>query len=243
MLKVLSEGPHHLVVFKPANTVVVAGRGAPRPTLLDLAKQQFGDKIRPVHRLDRGTSGLLLFAKSLFGQQALSDAFRKHLIQKRYLAICEGRPKFDKLQIDFRLDRVDQPNAKKGPLAHQTISDQGKRALTQVEVLSRSDQYCVILATPKTGRMHQIRIHLSHVGHPIVGDAQYGATTPFGEHAIALLAYSLSFRAPSGEHCQVICPLPAEFTGFLKQHNLGPLALNTKPVPPASSRRSGPPNR
>lgn len=198
MLKVVDEGPHHVVVIKPYNMVVVTGRGAPKPTLLDVAVAQFSPSIRPVHRLDRVTYGLVILAKTLYGQQALSEAFRRHLIDKRYLTVVEGVPAWKSLAIDARLTRIDDPEARKGPLARQTIDENGVRALTRVNVWAKSENFAVVEARPETGRMHQIRAHLSHVGHPIVGDKVYGAQTIFAQNAIALCAFAVSFPDPSG---------------------------------------------
>ncbi len=219
-LAVLDEGKHHVVVDKPYNMVVVAGLGAPHPTLLDLAQEKWGKGIKPVHRIDRVTSGCCILAKSTYGQQALSDAFRRHLIEKKYLVIIEGKPSFTSLNIDARLERIDDMKAKKGHLSHQTISEQGKRALTRVQVWAFNDNFAVVLAKPQTGRMHQIRAHMAHIGHPIVGDKQYGSKTPFGAHAIALFAWSVSFPLPEGGRRVVKAPLPKSFQEFLKIQNL-----------------------
>lgn len=219
-LQILHEGKHHIVVNKPANMVVVTGRGVPKPTLMDLAIAEFGKGIRPVHRLDRVTFGCCVFAKSLYGQQALSNAFRRHLIDKRYIAIVEGETRFQNINIDARLEREDFEQAKKGPLATQHISETGKRALTRVKVLAKSNGFTIVEAQPQTGRMHQIRAHLAHVGHPIVGDKQYGSQVPFGPHAIGLFAYSISFPDPNGGRHHVSAPLPTEFESFLKQHHI-----------------------
>jgi RluA family pseudouridine synthase len=219
-LRVLDQGKHHVVVDKAANMVVVAGRGAPKPTLLDLVQQQFGKAIRPVHRLDRVTTGCCIFAKSLYGQQALSNAFRRHLVEKRYLAIVEGSPKFTTLNIDARLQRVDDPDARKGPLAHQTIEEEGQRALTRVKVLSKTEDFALVEALPRTGRMHQIRAHLAHVGHPILGDFQYGAKNKYAPHSIALHAAVIIFPAPDGGKKTVKAPVPSFFQETLTKLGL-----------------------
>lgn len=193
---VLDEGPHHAVVVKPVDSVVVRARGVPGPTLLDLAQAQWGTGVRPVHRLDRGTTGCLVFAKTLFGQQALSDAFRRHLVEKRYVALVEGLVPFERLDIDARLLRIDAPEGHKGPLAWQNVDERGQRALTRVRVLARGEGASLVEARPETGRMHQIRVHLASVGHPLVGDALYGAADR-GPHPW-LHALALSFPAPDG---------------------------------------------
>jgi RluA family pseudouridine synthase len=220
MLRVVDEGQHHVVVVKPYNMVVVTGRGAPKPTLLDVAMEQFSPAIRPVHRLDRATFGLVVLAKTLYGQQALSEAFRRHLVDKRYLAVIEGSPTWNSLAIDARLTRVDDPEARKGPLARQTIDENGVRALTRVKIFARGPDYCVVEARPETGRMHQIRAHLSHVGHPIVGDKIYGAQTPLAQNAIALCAYAVSFPAPSGGRRFATIDPPPEINDFCSKHHL-----------------------
>jgi 23S rRNA pseudouridine955/2504/2580 synthase len=219
-LFVLDEGKHHVVVDKPYNMVVVAGRGVPRPTLLDLAQEKWGKGIKPVHRIDRVTSGCCILAKSTYGQQALSDAFRRHLIEKKYLAIIEGKPSFTSINIDVRLERVDALKARKGWLATQTIHEKGKRALTRVQVWASNENFAVVLAKPQTGRMHQIRAHLAHVGHPIVGDKQYGSRTAFEIHAIALFAWSISFPLPEGGRRIVQATFTKNFQEFLKAQNL-----------------------
>src|SRR3989338_2163388 len=194
---ILDQGKHHLVVYKPSNTVIVTGRGAPKPTLLDILQERFGKGIKPVHRLDRVTTGCCIFATTTYGQQALSDAFRKHLIDKRYLAIIEGVPHFKQINIDARLKRIDTPNSKKS-LAHQEISAEGQRALTRVRVLCSHNNLTLIEANPETGRMHQIRVHLSHLGFPILGDTLYGAKMLYYPHAIALHAHTITFPLPEG---------------------------------------------
>lgn len=220
-LQILNQGKHHVVVNKPYNMVVVAGRGVPRPTLLDLAVKEIGKGVKPVHRIDRVTTGCCILATTLYGQQALSNAFRRHLIHKQYLAIIEGVPNFKTINIDARLQRVDSPNAKRGYLANQTIDDEGKRALTRVEVLASNAEFSLIKATPQTGRMHQIRAHLAHIGHPIVGDKQYGSTVLFAEKAIGLFAWMLSFPPPEGgKRLTVEAPFPEEFKRFLKTQDI-----------------------
>lgn len=214
-LKCLNEGPHHIVVFKAANMVTTPARGSNSLTLLDLVQQQFGKNMRAVHRLDRGTAGVCLFAKTSFGEQALLNAFKRHLIDKRYIAVVEGRPDFNKRVVDARLQRIDSPQNKKGPQASQLINDEGQRAVTSLKVLARGEKVSVIEARPQTGRMHQIRAHLAHIGHPIVGDKHYGSTLKFEANVFMLLAYYINFPLPNGGRETVQISLPANYQAFL----------------------------
>lgn len=229
-LVVLEQGRHHAVLQKPAGITVVRARGVPGPTLLDLAEARFGRGVRPVHRLDKPTTGCCAVALSAFGQQALSDAFRRHLIDKRYLALVTGSPSWEKLSIDVRLAREDLPEARKGPLARQTVDDNGKRALTRVRVLARAEGMALVEARPETGRMHQIRIHLAHVGHPLEGDPLYGAGAR-GE-PLFLHAFALSFPLPDGGRSFVTAPLPGAF-----RERLGQLGLDGNALAAAEAER------
>jgi RluA family pseudouridine synthase len=227
----LSRAEHWLVFNKPAGMTVVAGRGVPRPTLLDLAIELVPG-ARPVHRLDKPTTGCCVIATTIFGQQALSDAFRRHIIDKRYVAIVEGMPKWTTLSVDARLARVDEPDlprvgGKKAPLAIQTVDDSGVRALTRLRVLARGQGFSLIEARPETGRMHQIRCHLAHVGHPIVGDQLYGSTGPFlVEQDLALHAFGLSFPRPEGGRAFVTAPVPDGWWTFAAERHLALGALD-----------------
>jgi len=221
-LEVLLDDAHFCVVQKPINMVVVKGRGVPRPTLLDLAQEKFGEGVLPVHRLDRVTSGCTCFAKTKFGQQALSEAFRRRQVDKRYLALVEGQPEFKKLAVDARLKRIDNPDARKGALAWQTIDDDGQRALTRLRVLATGARYSVVECRPETGRMHQIRVHLAHVGHPIVGDALYGATSELLPHAVGLHALAISLPKPKGGRAYANAPLPQHWLDILDDDGIDP---------------------
>lgn len=218
---VVDEGGHYAVFVKPAGMLVVAGRGLAGPTLLDVARDVYGEGIRPVHRIDRGTFGLCIVARTLYGQQTLSEAFRTHRIDKRYLALVEGTPAFKNINIDARLARIDNPDTKKGPLAQQTIDENGQRALTRVRVLAQADGFALVEAQPETGRMHQIRAHLAHVGHPLLGDWQYGAKTTYGDDGFfALCAFAVSFPDGSGNRRFVVGPIPKPMKDLLQQQNI-----------------------
>jgi 23S rRNA-/tRNA-specific pseudouridylate synthase len=214
-LVVLDEGAHHVIVYKSADSVVVRGRGTPPPTLLDRVQEEIANGALPVHRLDRGTSGCCAFAKTAFGQQALSDAFRRHLVEKRYLCVVEGVPSFTSLVVDARLLRHDADDGKRGPLAWQTVDETGQRALTRVSVLAKGEGAALVLARPETGRMHQIRAHLAHTGFPIVGDSLYGSARALLPHTNALHAWMLALPRPEGGRARAVASLPEYFVRLL----------------------------
>lgn len=203
-LIVLNKGPHHVAVFKPHNISVVGGRGVARPTLLDLVRKMFGASIFPVHRLDRVTSGITIFARSTFAKHAIENAFKKRIVNKTYHALCEGKPTFQKTTVTLALKKVDLNEKKSGPVAKQTVNEKGESATTHFTVLKQIDEHrCLIEARPISGRMHQIRAHLAHLGLPIVGDKLYGAKTFCGPQTIALCAVGLSLPLPKGERIEL----------------------------------------
>jgi 23S rRNA pseudouridine1911/1915/1917 synthase len=197
-MKIIDQSQYHIAVFKPHNMAVIGGQGVPRPTLLDLMRQKFGQQIYPVHRLDRVTCGLVLFARGMFAKHALENAFKRHLIKKTYLAIVQGIPDFKKKLVETHFSKQEL-NKKKGPQAIQSISDKGELAKTKFEVLDLlPNNLALIKAQPITGRMHQIRIHLSFLGLPILGDKLYGSKVIIKPQTIALCASNLEFPLPKG---------------------------------------------
>jgi RluA family pseudouridine synthase len=217
-ISIVDQGPFHCVVNKKAGQLVVPARGDTEPTVLDDLRQKLGKNIMAVHRLDRATSGCLAFAKGKFAEQALSQAFKKRLVDKRYVAIVQGDPPFTKKTIEESLRRVDS-NRKKGPAAWQEVDPAGKNACTHLRVLHRAGDWSLVEARPLTGRMHQIRVHLSFLGHPIAGDTLYGAAMTFmPDQQLGLHALLLSLPLPKGGRCFVHSPIPEPWSEWLGPH-------------------------
>lgn len=179
--------------------------------LFDHVKSQRGpEKLFIVHRLDREASGLLIFAKSETTKFYLQNQFKEHSAGRSYMAVTERRVVKDEFTL-------------KSYLAENTIHrcystpDQvrGKLAITHVKVLKRSSGRTLVEVRLETGRKHQIRVHLSEQGHPIVGDRAYGSrTNPI--QRLALHAVKLAFKHPhTGKVMEFYSPLPASFSTLL----------------------------
>lgn len=218
--EVIDESPYHLVINKPAGMVTVPGRGTPKPALVEAVQEKFGRGIKAVHRIDRVTSGCVLFAKSDFAERCFLDAFKKHFIHKTYWAIVEGEIEKNKVLIDAPLARVTKPDAKKGPMASQSVEDYGQKAQTLIKVLARGSGHTLVSSRPLTGRMHQIRAHLQHIGHPIVGDKAYGSNETYEKNGIALFAQGIDFPMPRGPRRKVEANPPNIFGKLAKDLGL-----------------------
>ena len=200
---------------KPAGVLTIATDREKQNTmyalLFDYVKSQRGpEKLFIVHRLDREASGLLVFAKSETTKFYLQDQFKEHSAGRSYMAVTERRMVKD----EFTLKSYLAENA-----IHRCYStpDQarGKLAITHVKVLKRSSGRTLVEVRLETGRKHQIRVHLSEQGHPIVGDRDYGSrTNPI--QRLALHAVKLAFKHPvTGKVMEFYSPLPAPFSTLL----------------------------
>ena len=166
----------NIAVFNKSSGIAVApDRWDPSQESLDkLAAVSLGiPKAYTVHRIDRDTSGLVVFAKNSKTHKVLSLAFEERQIKKRYIAAVHGRPSWNETVCDLPLI----PNGNK---QHLTIIDKyrGKKSLTAFRLLGSAGNYSILEALPETGRTHQIRVHLSGLGHPVVCDELYGKTKP-----------------------------------------------------------------
>ena len=160
------------------------------------------EPARVVHRLDRGTSGAMLFPKNRQGAARLSRQFQDGLIDKLYLALVCGRP-------DQEVWRVDAPIGKVAS-ARYGVVEGGKEAVTEFRTVASSGDISLVEARPLTGRTHQIRVHLASVGLPIIGDATYGGQTA---GRMMLHCSAMTFRNAKGVEVCVAAPLDGEFAG------------------------------
>jgi 23S rRNA pseudouridine1911/1915/1917 synthase len=222
-LKILYEDAEVVVVDKPAGMVVHAGAGHSRGTLVNAVLHHFGSlssingELRPgiVHRLDRDTSGVLLIARTDKAHQALARQFHDHEVEKVYLALVHGR--MCQLQ-----GRITSPISR-DPVRRTRMTAKlakGRSALTEYRVIEQFERLTHLEVRIGTGRTHQIRVHLSSLHHPVVGDRLYGAPTQIpGLPAIGrffLHAHRLRFRSPStGEWITIESPLSVELESFL----------------------------
>jgi tRNA pseudouridine65 synthase len=201
--RVLYRSSSLVAVDKPAGLAVHRGLSRDRVHALQLVRDDVGAYVYPVHRLDRGTSGVLVFALSADAARALGHAFEHGLVVKRYVALVRGAPP-DRVRVDHALAR--EPGEPPQP------------AVTEFLTLARHGRYALVEALPETGRTHQIRRHLKHISCPIIGDVRYGKgdhnrwfRDHYALHRLALHAASLTLDDPgTGARVTIQAPLPPE---------------------------------
>jgi tRNA pseudouridine32 synthase/23S rRNA pseudouridine746 synthase len=190
-VRLLHVDEHLIVADKPAGLLAVPGRGeAGRVNLASHVQAQFADAL-VVHRLDMGTSGLMLLARGPEMQRRLNAAFEQRAVGKRYVAVVEGVVAEDE-------GRIAAPLAADWPNRPRQIVDvvHGKPSLTYWQVMTRGDDSTRLALSPVTGRSHQLRVHLQHIGHPIRGDELY-APLPLRAERLLLHAAEISFAHPA----------------------------------------------
>ena len=213
-ISVLYEDKHLLVVDKPAGIATHPSPTSRELTLVNALLMHTSElslesgSIRPgiVHRLDKGTSGLLIVAKSDPIHRQLQLAIQHKEVQRKYLAWCRGVPKQDRFTIQSYLGRHPKDRKRQAVVASTAID--ARSAITHCRLLTAEGGISQIECTLETGRTHQIRVHLASVGLPIVGDPTYGVAHP-GLERSALHAFFLAFTHPiSGESLRFKAPLP-----------------------------------
>ncbi|AKT38932.1 pseudouridine synthase [Chondromyces crocatus] len=207
-LPVLVRTDRYVAVDKPSGLAVHRGDCRDRVTALDLVRDDMGCWVYPVHRIDRGTSGVVLFALDPESAASLQACFNASTVEKRYLALVRGCPP-DEGVIDHPV-----PKSEGGPRVP---------AVTDFRRLAAVERCALVEARPRTGRFHQIRRHLKHIGHPLIGDANYGKGAlnrayrdDVGLARLALHASALSFPDPwTGERVRAVAEIPDDLAAPL----------------------------
>jgi tRNA pseudouridine65 synthase len=201
---------HVVVANKPSGLLVHRGWDSDDDVAMFRVRDAIGQHVHPLHRLDRGTSGALLFARSREAAATLSSAFEGGRVEKRYLALVRGVPPESGV-IDYAIPRDDG-----GPRVP---------AVTRFRRVACStvDRCSLVLAMPETGRLHQVRRHLRHIDHPLIGDVRHGSgvinrryRAEYALHRLALHASFLAFDHPAtGARLQVSAPVPEDLASAL----------------------------
>lgn len=193
-LDILFEDETMLIINKPAGVPVHPSMDHFEDSLSNGIRFYFDEiglkrKIRPVNRLDKDTSGIVIFAKNEYVQEYLVRQMKANKFVKEYIAVCSG-------SFDFKVGTIDAPIARKeDSIIERCVSEAGDKAVTHYEVLKNVNNYSVVKCILETGRTHQIRVHLAHIGHPLLGDTLYGTSSPLISRQ-ALHAYKVKFIHP-----------------------------------------------
>lgn len=221
-IEIVYEDKDIIVVNKPKGMVVHPANGNPDGTLVNAIMAICGDslsgiggEIRPgiVHRLDKDTSGLIIVAKNNKAHVNMSEQIKNHEVKKTYIALVRGKVKENEATIDMPVGRSPSDRKK------MAVTKNGKNAITHIKVLKRYDKYTLLEINIETGRTHQIRVHLAHIGYPVVGDYTYSnGKNEFGVVGQCLHARYLEFKHPiTGKKMKLEAHIPEYLEEILKQ--------------------------
>ncbi len=208
-LDIIYEDLDLVIVNKQPFMVVHPTKNHPYDTVLNAMASYFEEKsikkkVRFVNRLDRDTSGVVVIAKNSFGHQQMSKQFMDDTVEKGYMTVVEGIVEKDSDTIDLPIERESEDSI------IRIVREDGKRCVTKYQVVERYKNATLLKVKIETGRTHQIRVHLKHIGHPIVGDSLYSKESPLIDRQ-ALHSYYLKFKAPrNGEYKEVRAELPED---------------------------------
>ena len=221
-IEIIYEDKDIIVVNKPKGMVVHPANGNPDGTLVNclmaICKESLsgiGGEIRPgiVHRLDKDTSGIIIVAKNDKAHINMSEQIKNHDVQKTYLALVKGIVKENEATINMPIGRSTKDRKK------MAVTKNGKEAITHFKVLKRYNNYTLLQVQIETGRTHQIRVHLSEIGYPIVGDTTYSnGKNKWNIKGQCLHAKSLKFKHPiTGKEMFLEARMPSYFEEILKE--------------------------
>jgi len=228
-IELLHVDDHVVVANKPSGLLVHRGWDDDDDVAMFRVRDKIGQRVHPLHRLDRGTSGALVFARDPTTAAALAAAFAEQRVDKAYLALVRGVPPEEGV-VDYAI-----PKSEDGPRVP---------AVTRFRRLGASsvERCSLVLALPETGRLHQVRRHLKHITHPLVGDVRHGVGAinrhyreAYALHRLALHALWIAFVHPvTGARLSVCAPVPEDFASALAKLGLGEaLASAAHLTPPA----------
>ena len=216
-LNILYEDDALLIINKPAGIPVHPSMDHFTDSLSNGVRYYFDTinlkkKIRPVNRLDRNTSGIVIFAKNEYIQECLVRQMKSGTFEKEYIAICEGKFEHEEAIINAPIGR------KENSIIERCVSPDGETSITEYKVLmyNETSNYSIVKCNLKTGRTHQIRVHMSYIGHPILGDTLYGNPSNLIQRQ-ALHSYKVEFIHPiSREEVTFSTELPSDMQFLAK---------------------------
>ena len=216
-IPILYEDHQYIVFNKPTGLLVIPSPKETQRTLVNIVNKEYsssqGERLHPCHRLDRGTSGAIIFAKGKRTQFEMMQLFHKKGVQKKYIAFVKGCMKKQKGVINFAI----QDYFKK----KYSIKSQAKIANTHYSVISVKKSFSVVEVCPQTGRTNQIRIHFKMLGHPLLGERVYAFAKDFPVRfkRLALHACYLCWEHPrTHKNIVISSQLPEDMAQFLKEH-------------------------
>ncbi len=224
-LDIIYEDSDLIIINKQAGITVHPTKGHPDHTVANGLMKYMADsgqsfKIRFANRIDMDTSGIIVVAKNANTQNGISEQMRSGTVIKRYIALSEGDISEKHFEIDLPVGRPSQESIRRA-----VMPEGGKEAKSEFRVLRRFGSHTLLEVTLHTGRTHQIRVHLSHAGHPIAGDSLYGGSTGLISRQ-ALHACHMEFVHPmSGEHMSFDAGLPQDIKSVLETLGASPKIL------------------
>jgi 23S rRNA pseudouridine1911/1915/1917 synthase len=216
-MEVVYEDVDLVIVNKQPGLVVHPTKGHPTGTMANalvyrMKERSESYKIRFVNRLDRDTSGLIIIAKNPYAQQELSKQMQRDEVEKIYLAVVKGIIEEEKGTVDAPIGRPDPEDILR------KVYEGGQASVTHYEVIERIKDATVIRVKLETGRTHQIRVHMAHIGYPLIGDELYGYVDEELIGRQALHAETLVFVQPrSGNKVEVSAPIPDDIKGLIQE--------------------------
>ena len=211
MISILFEDADIVAVDKPEALAAIPERRPQGDSLLERLQAQRDERLFIVHRIDKDTSGVILFARNAESHRFINRQFERREVNKTYLALVHG-------VVGEDAGTIDRPLRQFGSGRVAVDPQRGKPSVTDFRVVERFGSHTLIEAHPRTGRRHQIRVHLYHLGHPIVGDPLYGDQARQRDFPRLMLhAQRLTLQLPSGVDLTVAAPIPESFQALLEE--------------------------